>query len=353
MKLGKIIRKYRKEAGLTQEEMANRLGVTAPAVNKWENDNSLPDLTLIAPICRLLGITPDLLLSFREELTPEEIALFIQELNEKLKTEDYSDVFSFARQKLEQYPSCEQLLWQTALVLDGWRKTHDIPHGETYDEYLCACYTRALESEDETFRSLAADSLFGFYITKENYEKAEALLPYFSKENPERKRKQAFLYSKMNRIEDAYRAYEELLLTGYQMLSMVFQSLYRLSLEANDNETAAVFVEKQTRLAELFEMGAYHELSCQFDYAVETQDADAIFSLLENMLESLPEVTHFQKSFLYAHIPFRKLDAGFTKQLRDLLLESLKKEENFSFLRQDARWESLFAAYERHSFKDK
>jgi len=238
-------------------------------------------------------------------------------------------------------------------VLDGWRKTHDIPHGETYDEYLCTCYTRALESEDETLRSLAADSLFGFYITKENYEKAEALLPYFSKENPERKRKQAFLYSKTNRTEDAYRAYEELLLTGYQMLSMVFQSLYRLSLEANDNETAAVFVEKQTRLAELFEMGAYHELSCQFDYAVETQDADAIFSLLENMLESLPEVTHFQKSFLYAHIPFRKLDAGFTKQLRDLLLESLKKEENFSFLRQDARWESLFAAYERHSFKDK
>ena len=353
MKLGKIIRKYRKEAGLTQEEMANRLGVTAPAVNKWENDNSLPDLTLIAPICRLLGITPDFLLSFREELTPEEIVLFIQELNEKLKMESYSDVFSFAKQKLEQYPSCEQLLWQTALVLDAWRKTHDIPHAETYDEYLCACYTRALESEDETLRSLAADSLFGFFVTKENYEKAETFLPYFSKENPERKRKQAFLYSKTNRIDDAYRAYEELLFTGYQMLSMVFHSLYRLSLEANDTKTAAAFVEKQTQLAKLFEMGAYHELSCQFDYAVETQDADAVFPLLEKMLASLPEMTHCQKSFLYAHIPFRKLDADFPKQLRNLLLEGLKKEEDFSFLRQDARWESLCIAYGQRSFKDK
>lgn len=37
MKIGEIIRKYRKEKNLTQEEMANRLGVTAPAVNKWEN----------------------------------------------------------------------------------------------------------------------------------------------------------------------------------------------------------------------------------------------------------------------------------------------------------------------------
>ena len=33
-------KKYRKETGMTQEEMANRLGVTTPAVNKWENGNS-------------------------------------------------------------------------------------------------------------------------------------------------------------------------------------------------------------------------------------------------------------------------------------------------------------------------
>ena len=36
MDIGVVIKKYRKEAGMTQEEMANRLGVTTPAVNKWE-----------------------------------------------------------------------------------------------------------------------------------------------------------------------------------------------------------------------------------------------------------------------------------------------------------------------------
>ena len=36
MNIAKVIRKCRKEAGLTQEEMANRLGVTTPAVSKWE-----------------------------------------------------------------------------------------------------------------------------------------------------------------------------------------------------------------------------------------------------------------------------------------------------------------------------
>lgn len=38
MTIGKVIRKYRKTRNLTQEEMAFRLGVTAPAVNKWENE---------------------------------------------------------------------------------------------------------------------------------------------------------------------------------------------------------------------------------------------------------------------------------------------------------------------------
>ena len=36
MKTGEVIRMYRKNRNLTQEEMASRLGVTAPAVNKWE-----------------------------------------------------------------------------------------------------------------------------------------------------------------------------------------------------------------------------------------------------------------------------------------------------------------------------
>lgn len=37
MNIGSVIKKYRKVSGFTQEEMANRLGVTTPAVNKWEN----------------------------------------------------------------------------------------------------------------------------------------------------------------------------------------------------------------------------------------------------------------------------------------------------------------------------
>ncbi len=47
MMLGKVIRKYRKERNFTQEEMAERLGVTASAVNKWEREVTCPDIAYL------------------------------------------------------------------------------------------------------------------------------------------------------------------------------------------------------------------------------------------------------------------------------------------------------------------
>lgn len=57
MSIGKNIAKYRKAAGLTQEELGVRLGVTNQAVSKWESDVSMPDIMLLPEIASVLGIT--------------------------------------------------------------------------------------------------------------------------------------------------------------------------------------------------------------------------------------------------------------------------------------------------------
>ena len=93
MEIGKVIRRYRKEQNLTQEEMAVRLGVTAPAVNKWENGNSMPDIALLGPIARLLHISVNELLSYREDLTEEEISQYVAGLDEKIKISTYGTVY--------------------------------------------------------------------------------------------------------------------------------------------------------------------------------------------------------------------------------------------------------------------
>lgn len=127
MKTGEIIRMYRKNRNLTQEEMANRLGVTAPAVNKWENNVSLPDITLLAPIARLLETTPDTLLCFREELSQGEVNAIVQEADERFQKESYEQVFEFCRKKIHQYPGCDRLVVQLARALNCWRILKNIP----------------------------------------------------------------------------------------------------------------------------------------------------------------------------------------------------------------------------------
>ena len=61
--MGKRIAANRKRLGLTQDQMAERLGVTAQAVSKWENDLSCPDISLLPALCQALGVTSDELLT--------------------------------------------------------------------------------------------------------------------------------------------------------------------------------------------------------------------------------------------------------------------------------------------------
>lgn len=67
MQIGSVIRKYRKECGLTQEEMAKRLGVTTPAVNKWENGESLPDIERCKRLADVFGVTVDDLINYEKK----------------------------------------------------------------------------------------------------------------------------------------------------------------------------------------------------------------------------------------------------------------------------------------------
>ena len=208
MQIGEIIRKYRKEKNMTQEEMANRLGVTAPAVNKWENGNTMPDILLLSPIARLLGISLDTLLSFREELTKEEISNLVQEMDNRLgkDKEDFAAAFQWAKEQMETYPNSEELILSLAVILHARLLFLEIPDAEGYEAYIEKCYVRALESKEEAIRYRAADSLFSFFVQKQQYELAEKYLDYFSRENPERKRKQALIYSQTGRTEEAWKA---------------------------------------------------------------------------------------------------------------------------------------------------
>ena len=68
MTLGQHIAARRKSLGLTQQRLADTLHVSFQAVSKWENDQTMPDISMLAPLARVLRTSVDGLLGFR--LTP-------------------------------------------------------------------------------------------------------------------------------------------------------------------------------------------------------------------------------------------------------------------------------------------
>ena len=63
MKIGGYIQHLRKAEGLTQRDLAEKLGVSFQAVSKWENGDALPDVALLPELCEVLDTTADKLLN--------------------------------------------------------------------------------------------------------------------------------------------------------------------------------------------------------------------------------------------------------------------------------------------------
>ena len=83
--LGKRIAALRREKGLKQDELAEKLGVSAQAVSKWENDQTCPDISLLPLLAKTLGVTVDELLSGKQESAP---AVQIVPANERKDIKD-------------------------------------------------------------------------------------------------------------------------------------------------------------------------------------------------------------------------------------------------------------------------
>lgn len=164
---------------------------------------------------------------------------------------------------------------------------------------------RALESDAETVRVRAADSLVGFYMRKGQHEKAEEYLEYFSAQNPLRQWRQAKIYGETNRVQEAWRAYEEILFSSYQLVSGTLQEMFGLALREDDREQARMFAGKQEELARCFDMGKYYEASAGLELAALEKDVDAVLKRAGEMLEHITQISGFCNAPLFAHMKFR------------------------------------------------
>ncbi len=341
MNIGSVIKKYRKEAGYTQEEMANRLGVTTPAVNKWENGNSKPDIELLSPIARLLHISLDTLLSFQEKLTDFEIGEFIQKMDKMFSEEGYEKTYQWAVNTIKKYPNCNLLIWQIAVMLDSRRIIGECDNPDKYDEQINAWYEIALNDEEEKIQHHAADSLFGFYLRKKDYAMAEKYLRYFSDYDPVKKVKMGQLYMQQGKTEDAYEKLEDVVFSTYTTLNLTFGTMITQALEKKNHEYAKYLAKKMNVLANAFDMGKYHECAAMLNVVVAKKDVEGTFQVAKQLLENVDTMGDFRESKLYQHMKFRNTENPYAKEMKKALLEGFRTEEEFSYMNGYEPWDQF------------
>ena len=191
MELGKKIKQLRTNKGVTQEALANALGVTYQAVSRWENETTMPDISLLPQISVFFGVSIDELFEFTEESQYERIENM---LNEKSSLTDME--FENAKCFLE-----KQLTKESdninALKLLAWLYSH---RAKSSNVQAVEYAKRALQLGDtsKSMNNILRDA-YGSPHTDWNYRNRHELI--------------AFYYEHLKTHSDDMRAYRYLLPT--------------------------------------------------------------------------------------------------------------------------------------------
>ena len=112
-----ILADRRKELKLTQEDIAQFVGVSRAAVSKWEKGLSYPDITLLPKLAMYFDLSIDTLLGYEPQLTKERIEQIYAQLANRFATEPYEQVIAEVENVIAEYYSCYPFLLKMAQLL--------------------------------------------------------------------------------------------------------------------------------------------------------------------------------------------------------------------------------------------
>ncbi|GGC80292.1 helix-turn-helix domain-containing protein [Enterococcus wangshanyuanii] len=116
LNLASVIVSKRREKGITQEHLAEYIGVTKASVSKWENGLSYPDIVLLPRLASYFDLTIDALLGFTAQLDERQIQAVYQELALDFFEKDFEEVINKSQTFVKKYYSCYPLLLKMVLL---------------------------------------------------------------------------------------------------------------------------------------------------------------------------------------------------------------------------------------------
>jgi len=164
--LGAKIRELRKKQELTQEDMAEKLNISAQAISKWENGTCYPDMALIPVLANFFAVSLDELFSYDVTQLNRRIDSIIEEAK-KYFWSDPQKCKEIYRSALKEYPSNERLLTE---LLEACTT-----HG-TNEEALSIAERLVEEAKDVFSVCRAKTSLADLYLRDGRYAEAKGII---------------------------------------------------------------------------------------------------------------------------------------------------------------------------------
>lgn len=115
-KLADNIARLRRRRQITQEELADYLGVTKAAVSKWENRQTTPDILLLPQLAGFFGVTIDELMGYEAQLSGEQIRRLYRELCDDFVRHPFPEAMGRVRSLVHRYYSCYPFLVQVCTL---------------------------------------------------------------------------------------------------------------------------------------------------------------------------------------------------------------------------------------------
>lgn len=344
MTMSQVIRNRRQALALTQEQLAQQLNVTASAVNKWEKGTTCPDITLLAPLARILKTDINTLLCFAAEPDTRQLGDAMLAVAHAADHYGLAAALEEANKQLHLFPHSDMLQWQLALVLDGKAL---LDHATAEDRQRCqqvaeTWMQQVAQGDSAELRHLALQSLANKRLQRGDVDGAQALYTQL----PEGQKKRS-LHARLLRAQGQEQAsltvQAEVVLTASATLqSALFQLLEIEMQENNDPAFIDTLIERIEQVCCLLDLQPMATLWPRLARALHLHQADEALDLLAQILQSLQKPWSTDNSVLYRHIEKRNASMA---SMTDWFLRSVEQDETTAFLRTHPRWIELRDAY--------
>ena len=173
--IGQRIKDLRKQNDLTQEKLADFLGVTYQSVSKWETGITMPDLGMIVPLARLLHVSTDELLGMKSVETDTRREEIEATYKNTWQTGDLEERYRIAQAAVSEYPGdmkyLDWLAWITAMRSFGFADDETYAAEQEKAIKLFACVIE--NAADERIKASSIQGIVQYLSFRGRYDEAK------------------------------------------------------------------------------------------------------------------------------------------------------------------------------------